>query len=212
VNDIISIFVYGSYLYGDVDYKPDDIDAGIIIKGSYFKYIIDQIEVVPPLSNELIVPVQKINVFIYGEDNMAKGVPIEDTVVAGVTHTQATLHELIVAYWRDIVLEGKDFAPIEKNERNIIVTLGREIEYCYARLFKKGNTKEVPNIIFKKISCRMIEVNLFLHFLFPQLQLNWEYLFRLPSRALQSKVSYKEIKTLCDKTLLTYSKLRRKYL
>lgn len=206
----ISIFIYGSYLYGDFEYLADDIDVGIVVKKCFFKYIIDEIRTPFFLEQELTLP-KKISLFIYGEDNMSKGIPIDDTIVAGLVHKETTLRELSVAYWRDIVIWGKDFNYIENNEKNILVTLARNIKGCYTRLWNFGNGKEDDNIRFKKISTRIIEVNAFLKFLFPELKIDFEYLFKLPSRAVQGDISYTEIRKLCDSTLSLYKQVIKKY-
>ena len=148
-----NILIYGSYIYGDFDYKPEDIDVGMIVKGSFFRYIIDQIKLPIFIRRQLILPVEKISIFIYGEENMARGIPIDDTVIAGVIHKKATLHELSVGYLRDIIIKGRDWNLIKNNERNILVTIGNEIQNCYIRLLNKGKKREKLSIRLKKIAC-----------------------------------------------------------
>lgn len=209
----ISIFVYGGYLYGDIASLIEDIDTGVIVKGSFFKYIINKIKILPNLSRRLPVPIRKISLFVYGEDNMNQGIPIDDTIVTGLVHRETTLRELSVGYWRDVVLWGKDFNYLKNNEKNILVTLARMIEGCYIRLFNCGNKKEDIKVRFKKITTRLIEVNVFLNFLYPKLlrQNQLQYFFKLPARAVQRKIPLNEIKTLCDLTLSRYKKVAKFY-
>jgi len=207
-----NILIYGSYIYGDFDYKPEDIDVGMIVKGSFFRYIIDQIKLPIFIRRQLILPVEKISIFIYGEENMARGIPIDDTVIAGVIHKQATLHELSVGYLRDIIIKGRDWNLIKNNERNILVTIGNEIQNCYIRLLNKGKKREKLSIRLKKIACRMIEINLLLKYLNQNLKLDFDYLFRLPTKTIKREVGYGEIKNLCDITFLKYTTLLKDYL
>jgi hypothetical protein len=207
---VISIFAYGSYLYGDIDYIPDDIDIGVIVKGNAFKYLIDKITIPPYLRKKLIIPVKKISLFIYGADNMSEGIPIDDTIIAGITHRETTLRELSVAYWRDVVIWGKEFNYLENNKRNILVTLARMINGCYARLLNYGNKREDDITRFKRIATRLVEVNVFLKFFYPELKINLEHLLKLPSRAVSGDISYIEIRKLCDSTLFLYKQIMKK--
>jgi hypothetical protein len=206
----ISIFVYGSYLYGDFDYLPEDIDVGVVVKGSFFKYFINKIKIPIFLRTKLVIPVEKISLFIYGEDNMKKGLPINDTIVAGLVHHETTLRELSVAYWRDVVIWGKDFNYLKDNERNILVTLTRIINGCYLRLLNRGVKKEAKNLRFKRIVTRLTEVIVFLKFLYPQLKVDKEYIFKLYREAVLGNVSYVKAKKFFDYTLILYQKTKQK--
>jgi len=208
--NIVSVYAHGSYLYGDFNYPPDDIDIGAVVKGCAFKYIINGIKIPDFLRQKLIASVGKISLFIYGEENMSKGIPIDDTVIGGVIHKETTLRELSKAYWRSVVIWGRDFRYIKNNERNILTNIARDLNGCYIRLFNYGNGKEDDRTRFRKIANRLIEINLFLKLLYPTLKNNWEYLFKLPLRAFKGELSYAEIKKLCDSTFLLYKKIKEK--
>lgn len=210
--NIISIYAHGSYLYGDFNYPPDDIDIGSVVEGCAFKYIINGIKIPDFLRRKLIAPVGKISLFIYGAENMSKGIPIDDTVIGGVIHKETTLRELSKAYWRSVVIWGRDFQYIENNERNILVNIARDLTGCYTRLFNYNNGKEDNQTRFRKIANRLVEINLFLKLLDPTLRNNWEYLFKLPLRAVNGDITYAEIKRLCDSTLSLYKEIKEKIL
>ncbi|MBU3954946.1 nucleotidyltransferase domain-containing protein, partial [bacterium] len=135
-NKPVTFYCYGSYLYGKNKSDIDDIDVGIMVKGSAFKYIIDKITIPSELRKRLPVPVKKLSLFIYGEDNMTKGIPIKDTIRAGLTHKETVKRELSVAYWRNCVVWGKDFVRIKGNEFNALIVVGRMISGCRKRLLK----------------------------------------------------------------------------
>ena len=210
---IINIFVNGSYLYGDIGYVPGDIDVGTIVEGCAFDHIVDKIKIPSQLHKKLAVPVENICLSIYGEENMSNGIPIEDTfydaTLPSVIHKETTLRELSVAYWRDVVIWGKDFNYLENNERNILVTLGRMIADCYTRLLYRDNRKKDKKTRFRKIVTRAIETNLFLKYLYPNLQIDLDYLFKLPSKVLYENVPDDEMEKLCNSTLTAFKEVKK---
>lgn len=209
-NKIISLFAYGSYLYGFPGYRPDDIDIGVIVENTAFKYIINKILIPQNLSNKLIGHPRKLNLFIYGEDNISKGVPIEDTVVAGIIHKETTRRELSVAYYRDVVLWGKDFCCFPENKKNILVHLGIMINGCYERIYGLSIKKENEKTRFRKIGSRLGEVNAFLKFLDPLFDCNIDYFLSLPLKATDGMLTHKKMKDLCDSTAINYERVRKK--
>jgi len=207
---IVSIYVYGSYLYGNSDYIPNDIDIGVVVKGNIFKYIIDKIVLPSCLYKKLIVPTKNISLFVYGEDNMVRGIPINDTVFAGLIHKQTIKRELSIAYWRNIVIWGTDFKYINNNEKNTFVTLARMINGCRERLLRYGhNNREDERTLFRKVATRLVEANVFMEFFSPGLLINWNELLKFPLRVTRSSVYYEEIKKLYEVTVSTYSKIEK---
>lgn len=211
--DIVSLYVYGSYLYGDGDYYPDDIDIGVVVGGNAFKYVIDKIEIPVLVKNSASVYTNKLSLFFYGRDNMELGAPNNDTVVAGLVHKETTKRELSIAYWRNVVIWGKDFKYIPNNEKNALITLARMINGCRERLLKLSGDlklKEDKETIMKKVINRLVEVNLFFNFFNPEIYINKKQLLSLPVRAAHNNLSFKEIKKLYKSTVDLYSKTYQK--
>ncbi len=205
IEDIISIYVYGSYVYGYRDYAPDDIDLGIVIKGSEFSYSLDNVLVSEELRSNLNIEAKYINYFVYGEDNMSLNFPVNDTVYAGVVHEDATKHEISVAYYRNIVLYGKDFCYLEDNFNNTYYALHQTLLKCKSRIDRYGShNNESDEKCLKKITTRLYELNIFLSVFEPCYNTIDENILILPLSALNGESCIEEMKTIFNDTEKKY--------
>jgi predicted nucleotidyltransferase len=208
IEDVVSIYVYGSYVYGYKSYIPDDIDLGIIVKGSEFLYSIDNILVSEKLRNNLGTKAKYINYFVYGEDNMNLNFPVDDTVYAGVIHKDATKHEISVAYYRNIVLYGKDFRYLKGNLTNTYYALHQTLLKCNLRIDRYGdNNNESDKKCLKKIATRLYELNIFLSVFEPCYNIIDNDILTLPMRALNGESSIEEMKEIFNNTKRKYNNL-----
>lgn len=208
---ILSIYSYGSYFYRNNNFIPEDIDIGVVLEGNIFKYILDKVFIPYSIHKKINLPTKKIRFFFYGKDNMSFGSPINDTVIAGVVHKETIKRELAISYWRNIVIWGKDFKYLENNKKNISVVIARMMNGCYERFRLYGkNNKEDKKTTLRKISVRLIEVNVFMKFFDPELSVKWNVLSRMYQQINNGGVSFEKIKRFYKVTLSRYYTFQQK--
>lgn len=159
---IVSLYAYGSFLYGHADYHPNDIDIGVVTSGSCFKYDLRRIQFPTHIASALPVPIRQINIFIYGFDNLVNGTPIHDTVRGHTLHRDTVKRELSVGYWRNVVIQGKDFMRIKADLLNTWITMHNNLERVRIRLNTWGKSGlESSEELLQKVASRLYEANVF---------------------------------------------------
>jgi len=208
----LSVSVYGSYPYILHDYLPDDIDICVVFRGKGFQYILDQL-LIPALErHRLRLPVKKVSFFFYGEENLTKGIPANDTVLAAVVNRDAIKNELALAYWRNIVIWGQDFSPLRDNKKNALVKMAKFLNDCRQRSLNYINKDgtESKKVLFAKIVSRLIEVNAFCNFFLPNQENKLEELFILPGQIQRKRtIPFEKIVELYRETCLIYNRTKK---
>ncbi|MBM3208958.1 hypothetical protein FJZ40_01555 [Candidatus Shapirobacteria bacterium] len=208
----LSVSVYGSYPYILHDYLPNDIDICVAFRGKGFQYNLDQISIPSPERRQLRLPAKKVSFFFYGEKNLTEGLPADDTITVGVTHRNAIKDQLSVAYWRNIVIWGKDFNSINGNEKNALISMAQLLNGCRQRLSNYINKRgsESKEILFAKIVSRLIDINAFLNFFLPNRENKLEELFILPGQIQRKRtIPFEKIVELYRETCLIYNRTKK---
>jgi len=203
---IITIFVYGSYIFGPNNYKPNDIDFGIIVSGGYFRYILSR--KLPPFLNKKI---KTADIFIYGLDNLEKGIPINDVVYGGVIHRQVIKHETAIAYWRNIVIYGYDFVKSNNLLYNTYTFIMVNLENVRERLARYGKCdSEDDKKCLMRVANRLYELNIFLNIFNSKSAYNLEQINSWPISARKGYISFSQLLDIYNSTLKTYQQIGNK--
>lgn len=204
---ILSIYCYGSFLYSNPNYIPDDIDIGVIVEGSYFSYFLDGISIPQTALKKTNIGVKKMQLFCYGFDNLCYGEPVEDTVKSSTIHTETVKRELSVAYWRNIVIYGMDFCKINNDKQNLYKTMNDNLKRVSFRIKNYGHTNESKQRCLEKIANRLYEATVFAKLIFPNQQVDTRELSGIPVLAQRGEWSKEEALNWYNKTILLYNSL-----
>ena len=206
---IVNISTYGSYLYGEEGYIPDDIDLSVVLEGVIFKYF-DMKEPefnIKELAQNLGIPINKLGINVYGEDVMTKGKYVDDTVIATVTHEKCTFQLLSIAYYRDVVIYGKDYRLMPDNKNNLMITAGilasQVFDRCYPKTLYKTETESTR---LKRIISRIVDINLMLATIDPEIekQMDFSYLFSMAKEIMEGKIRAKDVEVESSRALKLY--------
>lgn len=202
---IICIFIYGSFVFSPKDYKPNDIDIGVIVEGSFFGY--KKIKNIP---KKLKAIVGGIDLFIYGIDNMEKGVMINDTIKGGLLHKNVIKNEIAIASIRNVVVYGKIFENNRYFLYNIYIFLINNIFNVEKRLLRYGcnNKKESDCQCLCKIANRLYELNVFFTIFGKSPIYSFKKINSWPKLALEGKLNISELKMIYKKTRKEYFKIK----
>lgn len=188
--DVISVYVYGGYIYANKNYIPEDIDMGVVVEGNLFKYF-PKILIPPLLSRKLGVPVQYLSINFLGKENFEKGILVNKRVSYRDTEIK---REASIGYRRNVVIEGKDFIYRKNNLYNAYTSKVEMLIRCYLRINKWGRYgKESDEKRFNKLASRLYSLSVFLKFFNPNTSIDWEKASMLSVSVQNKKLNYKEI-------------------
>jgi predicted nucleotidyltransferase len=202
---IVSIFIYGSFIFSPNDYKSSDIDIGIVVAGSFFRY--EKITNIPAALKKYNI--KTIDIFIYGRDNLEKGVKINDVIKGGIIHRDVIKHESSIAYWRNVVIYGQSFNKFPNLLYNTYIFLKVNLNNIQERLKRYGHyNKESDEYCLSKVSNRLYEMNIFLNIFaiephYSQLEINsWPVLGR------QRKMTFNQLDLIYKNTINKLKELK----
>lgn len=129
---ILQISIGGSYGY-EVNDNIGDIDFNVIVKGSFFAYY--DVFDIDELRSKLNISISKISFMIFGEDNLKGIEKIEDSILSkSFLHTDMTIREGTVMYFRNVWIYGQDFLKISMNDYNFKMRIRRQLFQAFLLL------------------------------------------------------------------------------
>ena len=158
----------GSYLYKSE--RISDIDATVIVKGSYFSYI--DTFVMMEVQKRLPIPVKKISLMIFGEDDFLFRTHVRDTIeVEDYIHTSLCMREGLVVLIRNVPLYGYVWEPRDLDRNNLLVRIKRQLFHAQLMIEGEVDLHRSPDARLRKSIGRIAEAFLYLSIGFPQLSI-----------------------------------------
>lgn len=121
--------------------------------------------------------------------------------------------EASVGYWRNIVIQGKDFMPSGDGLHNTYAAKVEMLIRCYLRLLGWGRyATESDQERLQKLASRLYSLNVFLKFFNPEMLIDLEEVSRLPLLAQRRKFGYEEARQWYEITVKQYNTLQNNML
>ncbi|MCU0680412.1 MAG: hypothetical protein MUF50_03880 [Planctomycetes bacterium] len=203
---IVSIFSYGSFIFSPNGYKPNDIDIGVVVDGSFFKY--KKILEIP--KNFSKYKIKTIDIFIYGRDNLENGTKINDIIRGGIIHKEVIKHETSIAYWRNVVIFGNSFIKSPNLLYNTYVFIKVNLNNIKQRLARYGKyPTENDKICLSKVANRLYELNIFLKMFNKKSHYSKSEIDSWPILGKKNKISFCKLFSIYKNTLNKFQEIKK---
>ncbi|NLE65452.1 MAG: GNAT family N-acetyltransferase, partial [Elusimicrobia bacterium] len=185
---LINFSVYGSFPFGDLETAPSDIDVMGFVEGDRFAPG-DEI----PLDgfSADVRGARQISFYLIGSENLHRGTPARESPFSGEREVRWQRRQrnvlentVTVLYRRNIVLGGRDFAPLEEVYRaNLLARVYDLLFNAYRRMFLYHLvTQESEYERYRIVTTRIFDAALFLLEKDPGAGLDLEDFFLLRQR------------------------------
>lgn len=183
----------------------------MLVKGSYFNYY-NVFHGINFLKDVVVggKNIKKISFMIFGEDNIFKGTPIDDSIRSGgYIHTDMTTREGMVFSWRNGVIYGKAFDYFKVNKYNLLVRIARQ--FYQAKLFLQNKIGIGKSLLQRKAKSlnRILEAMILLDNAFPYIDIPINKVFNQELNIYNRKLIFSNIEILYKEAFDYYNKARK---